>query len=63
MVWMGRVFILVARTEPQATAVKLAQLGGEGLLRGTSCPLNKGIDSMNLKSRRSKQMLFAILET
>ena len=23
--------------EPQATAVKLAQLGGEGLLRGTSC--------------------------
>ena len=27
MVWMGRVFILVARTEPQATAVKLAQLG------------------------------------
>ena len=24
--------------EPQATAVKLAQLGGEGLLRGTSCP-------------------------
>ena len=37
MVWMGRVFILVARTEPQATAVKLAQLGGEGLLRGPSC--------------------------
>jgi len=24
--------------EPQATAVELAQLGGEGLLRGTSCP-------------------------
>ena len=23
--------------EPQATAVELAQLGGEGLLRGTSC--------------------------
>ncbi|MDO4156829.1 MAG: hypothetical protein Q4D37_08640 [Oscillospiraceae bacterium] len=22
---------------PQATAVKLAQLGGKGLLRGTSC--------------------------
>lgn len=37
MVWMGRVFILVARTEPQATAVKLAQLGGGELLRGTSC--------------------------
>ena len=27
MVWMGRVFILVVRTEPQAIAVKLAQLG------------------------------------
>ncbi|MED9880191.1 MAG: hypothetical protein ACLVF4_10375 [Ruminococcus sp.] len=29
---------LVAGYEPQATAVELAQLGGEGLLRGTSCP-------------------------
>ena len=34
---MSRVFILVARTEPQATAVKLAQLGGGELLRGASC--------------------------
>ena len=24
--------------EPQAAAIELAQLGGEGLLRGTSCP-------------------------
>ena len=29
---------MVAKYEPQATAVELAQLGGEGLLRGTSCP-------------------------
>lgn len=27
MVWVGRVFILVVRTDPQAIAVKLAQLG------------------------------------
>ena len=29
---------MAAKYEPQATAVELAQLGGEGLLRGTSCP-------------------------
>jgi len=38
----SRVFFYVQRGlsgyEPQAKAVKLAQLGGEGLLRGTSCP-------------------------
>ncbi len=28
----------IAGYEPQAKAVELAQLGGEGLLRGTSCP-------------------------
>ena len=28
---------MAAKYEPQATAVELAQLGGEGLLRGTSC--------------------------
>nr|DAY87838.1 MAG TPA: hypothetical protein [Caudoviricetes sp.] len=32
------ILIIVVRNEPQATAVKLAQLGGGRLLRGTSCP-------------------------
>jgi len=31
---------LSASNEPQATAVELAQLGGGGLLRGTSCPMS-----------------------
>jgi len=37
----SRVFFYVrglSGYEPQAKAVELAQLGGEGLLRGTSCP-------------------------
>ena len=35
---MSAVFLILAiSNEPQATAVELAQLGGGGLLRGTSC--------------------------
>ena len=30
---------------------------------GQAVPLNRGIDEMKLKSKKSKQMLFAILET
>ena len=36
---MSAVFLILAiSNEPQATAVELAQLGGGGLLRGTSWP-------------------------
>ena len=35
---MSAVFLILAvSNEPQVNAVELAQLGGEGLLRGTSC--------------------------
>ena len=35
---MSAVFLILAvSNEPQAKAGELAQLGGEGLLRGTSC--------------------------
>ena len=52
---------VVARYEPQATAVELAQLG-EGC-RGQAAPCREWIMSSNKNLRGTSNLLFAILET
>ena len=51
---------VVARYEPQATAVELAQLG-EGC-RGQADPCREWIISSNKNLREAKKLLFAILK-
>ncbi|MDD6586274.1 MAG: hypothetical protein PUE88_06085 [Ruminococcus sp.] len=44
---------MVAGYEPQATAVKLAQLGGG--VQGASCPLQRVDDEHGQKSKKDKE--------
>ena len=53
--------IAVARYEPQATAVELAQLG-EGC-RGQAAPCRECTISSNKNLRGTSNLLFAILKT